>query len=180
VENYLLEVDVLYDTVRQEGSPQHWPTCLSEAEVLFPELAKKQLRSVVIDEVYNELDYADIRLRKQDKTDDFAQSAQIIFSKIEQLKGQLDPLNKADWEKRFENKCKLRLNKKEIEWKDRWRELCNGKQFFRDLVQYSGGLGIDISSLKRRLIVANKEYENEGTKSWKALCGVLGDLLNKK
>ena len=179
LENYLLDTEVLYYTVRQEGKPQRWPACLAEAEVVFPDLAKKQLRSIVIDEVYSEFAFTDIRLRKQDKTDDFTESAQIIFNRIQQLRGQIDPLNEADWKRAFENRCKLLLKKKEIEWKDKWPELCSGKQFFRDLVHYSGGLGIDISSLKRRLVAANKEYENGGTESWKALCQVLADLLNK-
>jgi hypothetical protein len=179
LENYLLDAEILYDTVRSEGNPQHWPACLAEAEIAFSDLAKKQLRPIVVDEAYGALALTDIRLRKQDKTDNFAESAQNIFNRIQQLKTQIDPFKETEWKRDFENKCKLLLKKKEIEWNQKWRELCNGKQFFRDLVQFSGGLGIDLSSLKRRLVAANKEYENGGTKSWKAMCAVLGDLLNK-
>ncbi len=177
LENYLLDVGVIYDTVLSEGKPQKWPACLAEAELLFPGIAKSQLRSIVVDEVYSEFGYTDIRLRKQDRAEDFAQAAESIFRKIQHLKGQLDPLSEAEWKDRFEKKCKLRLNKKMTEWEDKWPELCNGKQFFQDLTHYAGSIGIDISSLKRRLIAANRDHENGGTASWKGLCAVLGDLL---
>jgi AAA15 family ATPase/GTPase len=180
LENYLLEPEILYDVVRFDGKPRTWPTTLGDAIKKFAEVAKKQLHSMIINEVYGEYDFGDIRLRKQDKAQDFATSATNIFQKIEGLKTQLMPLQETNWTADFVRRCDVLLKEREQEWESSWNKKCSGKQFFKDLSQYAGGLGMDMLGFKKRLLTCNKDAENGGTESWKLLRGTLQDLLDKK
>lgn len=177
LENYLLEPEVLYDFVRTEGKPKNWPSCLSEAEIIFSKLAKKQLHSRIIDEIYRSYGFADIRIRVKDKASDFAGSAKNLFSKINDLKSQVEQLSEHSWIADFEQKCAGRLAETEVEWNARWIEQCSGKQFFRDLNQYADGLGLDMASFKRRLLGENR---NADSASWKAFGGAFKELIKPR
>ncbi|WP_446744627.1 ATP-dependent nuclease [Silvibacterium acidisoli] len=177
LENYLLEPEVLYDIVRLDCKPKTWPASLGEATKQFAQIAKKQLHSIIVDEVYKEYGFGDIRLRGNDKAHDFPSSANNIFKKIETLKTQLAPLSEADWTAEFVQRCASRLQEREQEWDSSWKQKCNGKQFFKDLNRYAGDFGVDWLGLKKRLLAGNRDADNGGTESWKLLRGTLQDLL---
>jgi hypothetical protein len=180
LENYLLEPEILYDVVRLDCKPKTWPASLGEAVKQFSQIAKKQLHSIIIDEVYKEYAFGEIRLRSKDKAPDFSTSATNIFKKIGVLKAQLGHLTEPDWVAEFVQRCNSRLQDREQEWDSSWMQKCNGKQFFKDQNQYAGEFGMDWLGLKKRLLAGNRDAENGGTESWKLLRGTLQDLLDKK
>ncbi len=179
LENYLIDPEILYDVVKQEGRPKNWPVNLGEATKIFADIAKKQLHSRIIDEVYEEYRLGDIRLKRNDKTQEFKSTAINIFNKIDGLRGQIASFNESDWIADFTQRCDSRLKEREQEWDSSWQKKCNGKQFFKDLNRYADDIGMDWLSLKKRLIAENKTAHGGGTESWKLLRGTLQDLLYK-
>ena len=89
LENYLIEPEILYDTVKLDLKPKTWPNTFAEAQVLFEEIAKRQLRGQIIESEFKKLGLQDTRLRVDDKKETFGDSAVSLFSKLERLRQQM-------------------------------------------------------------------------------------------
>ncbi len=175
LENYLIEPEILYDTVRQDLRPKIWPSSLGEANEFFTSVAKRQLEGRIVEEVYASLGLQDVRLRGEDKKQPFAQSAQRLYSKLEKLNSQISPLDQAPWVSAFVEKCETKMAEEQDAWSSKWIERCSGKQFLQDIYVYAG-MKADMSSFKRALLTAHKLKDSD---SWKLLNVTLQDLTHK-
>jgi predicted ATPase len=175
LENYLIEPDVLYDTIQADHKPKKWPETHSDACELFKMIAKSQLRSRVIEEVYREQGFQDIQLRRSDKKETVQQAARLLHGKLNTLKDQLALVTEEAWLAKFEKDCDDRLRQEEPAWESDWIKLCNGKQFITDLYEYAKPQ-VDIRTLKKSLLAQNK---SRATGSWNELQQVVQELLKK-
>ena len=106
LENYLLDVDVLYDLVRREFTVRQWPKSVGEAAQFFQNVAYKQLMPSVIEETYNHFEFESLGLRGMDKKAmSFAAAASLLYSRIGYLQEQILPLDETGWSSLFVTQC---------------------------------------------------------------------------
>ncbi|WP_058187940.1 AAA family ATPase [Terracidiphilus gabretensis] len=179
LENYLIEQEILFDLLNGgEFKTDKTPTNLGEAFARFANVAKKQLREIVIEDVYADFAFDGVGMRKKDRDGkSFVQAADILFGRIEAVKNQLSPITEADWKKQFIAKCDALVAQREQEWNSNWIEKCSGKQFISDLYP-EFELKKSPALLKKRLLQENKYANNgQGTESWKLLAATVSDLI---
>jgi hypothetical protein len=175
LENYLIEPSILYDTVKNDLKPKNWPSTFSEADQFFQGLAKKQLRTVIVDQVYKELGPPDSRIKSEERKADFGESAKLLYAKVENLREHIVGLQMNEWTKKFVEKCEEKLAKEEPEWNSKWMERCSGKVFLQDVYGYAAPKA-DLSTLKRTLLGSHKLLNSE---SWQLLRATLQNLTDK-
>jgi AAA15 family ATPase/GTPase len=84
LENYLIDPDILCDVVTREYKTDQWPTSRGDAMKLFSRVANKQLRALVIEEVYKSLKYQNAECRAPDKnSNSFEDAAAVLFDRLE-------------------------------------------------------------------------------------------------
>lgn len=181
LENYLLDIDVLFDLIGSEFSPKNWPTTIGEATGFFRDVAYKQLMPLVIEQVYNDYMFESVGIRSADKrASTFDSAGRILFARVASLQGQVLSLEEQTWISAFTAKCDALLLQKQQEWSTSWQSKCSGKQFLKDLF-----IDCRISSpalvVKRRLIQGSKFAANgRGTDLWRLMRGTLSDLLDRR
>ena len=178
IENYLLETEVIFDVIQREKYARHsFPSNVGEAKKLFQEIAKTQLKSRVIWEVYDSYKYEDAGCRiKEVSSKDFPVAATLLFDRLERIQQQTSTLARTNWVNNFADKCTLRFNELEQEWLDAWQIKCSGKQFFKDLYPRFG-IVIAPLILKRQLLT---QCKLAGAESWKLLQATFTALIEEK
>jgi predicted ATP-binding protein involved in virulence len=176
LENYLLDPDVLFDVLRKEYKVGGLN--LGEATSLFVEIAKKQLKSRVIEEVYTGFGYVSPDLTLRDKTAaTFEDAAKILFARLDAARQQMAPLAEEIWTAAFVERCNAVFREREVTWSSSWQSECSGKQFFKDLYARLR-LNAQPLAFKRRLLAENRLADDGGgTQNWKAMKEILESLL---
>lgn len=175
LENYLIEPDILHDTITLDLKPKNWPDNLADAKAMFLDIARKQLRGRIIEATYKEMNFQDVRLRSEDKKDSFAEAGASLYGKLDKLRIQVVTDVGQDWTDRFAQSCQDKFEKADESWTADWIEQCNGKQFLLDIYQYARPR-VDISTFKRSLLAAHK---SAGSQSWKSLRATVEELVSK-
>jgi predicted ATP-dependent endonuclease of OLD family len=175
LENYLLEPEILYDTVRDDLKAKQWPKTFGDAKELFASMAKRQLTGRIIEKSFKELGLQDVRLRTEDKKEGFEQSAISLFSKLKKLHDQIDMKDEKTWIADFTTRCKSRLEAEESEWTSNWIDNCNGKQFLLDVYTHASPK-VDIATFKRSLLTAHKFRSSQ---SWELLRAQVEKLVGQ-
>jgi hypothetical protein len=178
LENYLIEPEILFDLLRSEFATSKVPSNLGDATTRFSELAKKQLKEIVIEEVYAGFGYDSPGMRDRDRSGkSFAEAADALFQRIENVRSQLESIDKASWKSAFVLKCEELIRQREQEWNTSWIIQCSGKKFIRDLYA-DCSLNVSPALLKRRLLQENKFANGgQGTESWKLLAALFKNLV---
>ena len=156
LENYLIDEKIIYDLLREQDISKKSILSRGEVPAVFKELALAQLPTLAVQKVYTDSAYENSGLRPKEVVGrNYADSAQILFNRIEEIQGQLCNLNRAQWCSDFEAKCEREFTLQLPKWEVDWLVLCDGKQFFKDL---HSRFEAKISPLKlKKLIVENME-----------------------
>jgi len=176
LENYLLEPEIILDLIQREKYAKQFPSNMGDAKTLFQQIAKDQLISRVIGEVYHSYEYENPGLRvKEVAAKDFAEAASLLFTRLELIQGQLHSLERKEWELNFVSTCENLLQARQQEWLDGWRIKCSGKQFFKDLYARCT-IGVAPLIFKRQLLT---QCKLSGAEGWKLLQSIFWDLVGK-
>jgi AAA15 family ATPase/GTPase len=175
LENYLIEPDILYDTVKNDLKPKNWPATYSEASDLFISLAKRQLRGRIVEETFKSLNMQDVRLRTEDKKESFAEAAASLFAKLELLREQVVSAEKDAWVSAFITRCEKQFEAEDADWTKNWIDKCSGKQFLIDVYSHAMPKA-DITMFKRSLLTAHKLRISQ---SWQLLRTTVQELVNE-
>lgn len=174
LENYLIEPEILYDTVRQDLKPKQWPETYSDALGLFVQLAKRQLKGRIVQDTFSKLSLQDVRLRSDDKKDSFLDSASSLFTKLKLFREQVASIDENVWIQDFVAKCDRRLEEENSAWANDWMEKCSGKQFLLDVYSHAMPKA-DITTFKRSLLAAHKQQKSQ---SWEQLRQTVEGLVS--
>jgi hypothetical protein len=172
LENYLIDVEIMFDTLR--GISKNVPDNLGAAYTFFEGIAKRQLKPLVVEEVYQTFGFEGPGLRVKDKlTDNFLEAANHLFDRLEIVRSQVESLDRDAWTKTFEGKCEQRLAELEPQWTAAWKEKCSGKIFLSD-VRNECKASISTPALKRALL---KEAKLRDSENWKLLRAAFERLI---
>jgi predicted ATP-dependent endonuclease of OLD family len=179
LENYLLDIDILFDLIRREFSVKNWPQTIGEASGFFRDIAYKQLKPLVIEEVYRTFQFESLGIRNTDKRSaTFEAAGDILFARVASLQKQIVPLSEHEWTKAFKEACDELLQQKQLEWSTSWQSKCSGKQFLKDLF-IDCKIAAPALVIKRRLVQESKFAANgKGTDLWRLMRGTLADLID--
>jgi len=175
LENYLIEPDILYDTVRDDLKPKNWPATYGEANDLFICLAKRQLRGRIVEETFKSLKLQDVRLRTEDKKDSFADAATSLFAKLKLLREQIVLSDEEAWVSDFTSRCAEQFEAEDADWTKNWIDKCSGKQFLIDVYSHASPKA-DITMFKRSLLTAHKLKDSQ---SWQLLRTTVQELVDE-
>lgn len=101
--------------------------------------------------------------------------ASALWDRASSAKESLQLKEKNDWTAAFVVKSLQRKRELTLEWDSKWKELCNGKQLFRDL-QQAGVLKMAIGDFQGRIISLMKERKSD---NWRLAESELKQLLAK-
>jgi hypothetical protein len=158
LENYLIDEKIIYDLLREQDISKKSISSRGEVSAVFKELALAQLPTLAVEKVYTDSAFENTGLRPKEIVGrNYADSAQLLFSRIEEIQGQLCNLNREQWCRDFQTKCEQEYTLQLPRWEVDWPVLCDGKQFFKDL---HSKFEVKISPLKlKKLVIENMEKE---------------------
>ena len=163
LENYLLDVEILSDTIRRIS--KHAPENLGAAQTLCAEIAMRQLKPQIIEEIYDDYKFESPGLRVKDKAADITDAANHLFDRIATVQRQTGQLDRASWTRAFEERCNELLGQRQQEWTANWQVKCTGNTFLHDLRNECHVSG-SVLTLKRNLLIESRLRDREG---WKLL-----------
>ena len=173
-ENYLIDEKIIYEILRDGGISHKQIGNRGEVLEIFRQLALDQLRDEVALEIYEEGRFQELGVKPKDLLGkSYVEKAQLLFDKIEVVRTQLLPLDRAGWCASFEAACESRYQEMLPNWEADWLSLCDGKRFFKDIqVRYE--IRIAPIAFKRRII---EKMEAEQSDGWVILEKLIEDAL---
>ena len=177
LENYLIDVDVLTDLLKNEeiikGSVS--VTSVPDTMKLLRDLALEQLGEFVAKKVYQSygFDSPDIK-RGELQGKDINVVADDLFIRLAAIASQLSSLSETSWKEKFVADCATAHKQLKSKWDERWMDVCDGKRLFRDL-QQQVPLKMSIRHFKRRVI---SEMTARKSQLWQQINQHLVELLS--
>ncbi|MGO8735078.1 MAG: ATP-dependent nuclease [Terriglobia bacterium] len=177
IENYLLDMDVLTEFLK-DGSVTKTPLPSSgEVERLLRELAFEQLAEIAAAQVYRSFGYKSPSLRAEDlEKKQIGQIGAALYARIRSSRESMPDIDELTWVSEFEREVAATESRLKPLWEPKWKEVCDGKRLFADL-QKNGLLKISVSLLKRKIVQRMKETVSE---NWRLVESQLKTLLEKQ
>jgi predicted ATPase len=176
IDNYLLDLDVLAELLRDDSVAKAPVADSGEVERLLQQLALQQLPEIAAREIYREYGFLSPSLRTEDverKTKSEISSA--LYERMRTSRDSMPDADKDSWIKQFNLRTEARISRLELLWEPKWKEECDGKRLFKSL-QQEGLLKISLPVLKRRIIERMRETQSD---SWRLVESQLRGLLGK-
>lgn len=175
LENYLMDADAVYDAIKDIGYQKGTPSRGSLPGTL-KELAIGQLSFVVANEIYQELEpeNAGIRHRELKGNTNYDAIGNILASRIESIKDQLDGFQKKSWITNFVKQCNSRDQKLRPVWENDWVILANGKEVINACrLKYE----VKCSDIDFKITIM-KKLKARHTDEWNQLNDRINNLIN--
>jgi predicted ATPase len=175
IENYLINDKVIYDLLRDDDLSRDKIEKRGEAIGIFREIALSQLNDRVAEIVYRRIALGNLGLPSNRDLlgKSFAESANVLFDRIDGVQRQISALKRADWCAEFEARCQAEVTALRPKWDADWVTLCDGKRFFRDL-HSRYGVKVSLIRLKVRIM---ERLERARADEWVLAEGILKDML---
>jgi hypothetical protein len=138
-------------------------------------LAKRQLRGLIVEKTFKNLNLQDIRLMAEDKKDSFAEAATSLFAKLKVIRGQIASSEEEKWVSDFISSCEQQFEAEDADWTENWIDKCSGKQLLIDVYSHARPKA-DITMFKRSLLTANKLKVSQ---SWLLLRSTVQELVDE-
>lgn len=173
LENYLIDVDVLTDLLK-DGDIVKTPVAHSgEVSKLLSTLAISQLNDFVARQVYSKHGYKNPGLRAPEiEGQDLTVVADRLFARLQAIKSQVDPLDH-DWKTKFIEACTKERQELQAVWEVKWPEDCDGKRLFVDLHK-KVGFKVSVRKFKKRIMA---EMRGQRTEKWRSVESLLAGLI---
>jgi len=174
IESYLLDESYLFQILNR-----HTDTKIDSKgslRTLLRDLAMKQLTDEVVRRVYTPLEPENCGLRNKEITGkSFADSANLLFNRIEKTQKAVIALERDNWINNFLNQCKEIEKELREDWEKDWLKRCNAKRLFKDLQSHQK-LKAPISSIKYEMM---KEMKYARSGDWQIMENFLVDSIKK-
>jgi predicted ATPase len=168
IESYLLDENLLFDVVNRHAETK--VESKGALRTLLRELALKQVTDVAVRRVYTGLEPENCGLRPKEVIGkSSAQCAEILFERIERLRGMLEPLSRAAWTESFVSACSQEEQRLREDWDTNWRKRCNAKRLLREL-QAQLRVCVSVGFLKSEMI---KEMRFAKSEDWRVMESML-------
>lgn len=174
LENYLLGKKELFDELLDLGISDLGSRGTFENKI--KELALSQLTEVVAIEIYTQQSPDGVGIRtKEIEGKNFTDIAEILCSRLETLKSDMNVFESQSWKKLFIEECNNSYNKLKPEWDNSWIKLASGKRLIDDLYK-NYTINVSKLSLKRRLA---KRMHTDQSEDWTLVKSKLRDALSE-
>lgn len=175
LENYLLDVEIITDLTSESEFAEKRVATPTELRDTLKRLALEQTHEIAARDAFRKLGLEAVKFNMGVMRDgDASTVSTALNTQIEALKGILSAINSNSFEQLFGDAYKKSWEAMQLEWDERWRELCDGKRLFVDL-RKAGVIRGDLLRLKKRIIAAMK---NKPTETWTALESNLKSLVS--
>ena len=169
IENYLLDVDVLTDRLKDPELVKRPFSNIGEVTTLLQQLAMRQLTDTVAREIYDAYGYESPNIRARElQGKDIAEITDILYARLSAIGGQMNAVLSSDWKSNFRRRVEDARETQRPAWETSWRELCDGKRLFADLVR-EVTLNVPMARFKRVVMQAMREQKAEGWRLMEAL-----------
>lgn len=168
IESYLLDENLLFPVLNRYAEyPVESKGALRN---LLRDLALEQLSDEVVRRVYSELEPENCGLRsKEVASKPFAESANLLFDRIERARQAISSLDRSPWVEMFIGRCSKLERELREDWDTNWRQRCNSKRLFRDL-QARQKLKTSMASMKVEMMREMRLAKNE---DWRVIESLL-------
>ena len=177
IENYLIDLDVIAALLK-DGTVTKTPID-SEGEVhkLCRDLAFEQIPSIVSRELYEERQYLNASIQRQDcSSGEFEQIAYALYDRMSKARASIPDKNRQSWTEEFIAEARRRQQKMEVVWDAKWRDNCDGKRFISDLHR-AAKLKMPEAAFRERIVRTMRDLSSE---NWRLVKGMLEELLVTK
>ena len=173
LENYLLGKKELFDELLDLGVGDLGSRGTFENKI--KELALSQLTEVVAINVYARLSPDGVGIRvKEIEGKNFLYIAEVLSTRLEDLKGEMNNFKNQSWKKEFVSQCENSYSILKPEWDNSWIKLASGKRLIDDMYK-TYTISVSKLSLKRKL--AKRMYTDQ-SEDWTLVKSKLRDALS--
>lgn len=163
-ENYLLNLNVLYDVVKSQN-PKDFPGNRAEFNKVVKEIAFSQIDQIAFYEILDEQSPKNISVTKKEiKEKNIQEIAKLVSEKINILKYELKKFNETEWEQSFKDCVESKITEMKYDWEDNWKLKCKGKDLLTTIYQKFG-----LSNYKDFVKSLVKTNKVDDTEEWQIL-----------
>jgi predicted ATPase len=174
VENYLLDLDVISELLKDSAVVKEPMSNEGEVRTLLRNLAYTQLDSIAARVTYNDYNFRNASLKKEDVQDgDIPKLANSLFDRMSSARASIPDTPRDAWIDTFQRSAEIRKEELHLEWEANWRDLCDGKKLISDLHK-AAGLKMSEASFKMRIIQMMRETTSE---DWRLVKGILENFI---
>ena len=175
LENYLLDEEILTDLSRDKDLSSMPQGTITEMSKLIERLAIEQLDEFVARKVFVKMGLEAVCFNMNLlRANSSLGVAAALKHQINNITFRLSALN-PDFEDSFTREYNVERSEESQIWKNRWKELCDGKKVFEALRRDNVFKG-DLQRLKRRVVA---EMRVKQTETWHALQDMITSLLKE-
>jgi len=168
IESYLLYENLLFDVVNRHAEMKI--ESKGALRTRLRELAMGQVTDEAVRQIYTPLEPENCGIRPKEMIGkSAAESATVLFDRIEKLRGVLEPLDRTRWITEFTQSCAEREKVLREDWDTNWRKRCNAKRVLKDL-QAQLRVKAAISFLKSEMM---KEMRFSKSEDWRVMESML-------
>ncbi|HTE41366.1 MAG TPA: AAA family ATPase [Steroidobacteraceae bacterium] len=175
LENYLIDQDAIADLLMSREIMKAPLSNAGEVGKLLRQLAFGQLDEIAARRVYARTEFEGFGIRRSEIAGkDVATIAKALSSRLERISESLQKLDVSTWQQRFVELVQAEKAQLEGIWETQWKERCDGKRLFEDLIR-THQMNIGIKRFKVRLM---KEIAIAQGETWKLMDSQLRKLLS--
>lgn len=171
-ENYLLNTKVLYDVLKDFAGDKLPDRGVFQRNV--KELAFKQILPLVARDAYDADRISSPGLEKGDIGDSYDSTAEILESKLAQLKTTIGSLELSAWKSTYIQNCRKFDEQLRSSWEKDWVDNCNGKELLEQIFR-KYQINRDRRELKKDLI---RRLRDRQEPEWKNVQGLLTSVTS--
>jgi len=173
LENYLMNVQVLYDVLRTAGKDDVLPD-RGEFQARVKSLAMSQLTPIAARSAYEPTRPVSPGLTNDDLRPSFEEMSEILVMKLAQLKSSTDAIDPMIWKTEFLTNCRRIDAKLRKVWDSEWALKCNGKELL-EAVCREFQINRDRREIKRDLV---RSIRDQKTPEWQRVMELLRNAMN--
>lgn len=172
-ENYLLDIDTMYDVIRERGSAK-FPSNRAEFTRTIKKLAFEQIDGFAINEVYTKAVPSSISLSKKElKSQKSAlEVAHTLSDKILTLKNELEAFNKENWINDFVENATSQTDQLKEVWEANWKKQCKGKELLIGIYEY-----FELTNYKEFIKTIIRQNKINNTEEWQIITSKLESVI---
>jgi hypothetical protein len=174
IDNYLLDIDVMSELLKDDGIVKSAIADSGEAERLLRRLALDQIPEIAAREVYAAYGFLSPALRSEDmEKKTVTEISEAVFTRMNASRTSMLENKPEAWKEEFAIRLEQRIIQLRLLWEPKWMDICDGKRLFKDL-QKEGILRISLTSFKHKIIQRMKETQSD---SWRLVESQLRELI---
>ncbi|WP_072659161.1 ATP-dependent nuclease [Mariprofundus micogutta] len=174
-ENYLLNVQALYDVLRPSATGTSFPDRGMFLQKV-KELAFEQIKPLAARQAYEPDRLRGPGLTNEDIGGSFEDMRDILFGKLQSLKDSLSDLDLDTWRNSFLTSCESINAELVAAWDVNWAAKCNGKELIEKICrEYS--INRDRREIKKELV---RLIRDQNSPEWRTVEGLLRESVNNQ